>query len=84
MRKNKDSASAIAIATEIDTPGGDRRTGAFPGRTCKSYVGINVELVQLVGAVFCKREQEPKSPRKTLGPSVASPDEDDVGVTERR
>jgi len=64
------NARATAMNAGVVAVGAERRSGAFPGRTDKSYVGLIVGEVQFTGASLFGLEHEPSAPRKTVGPST--------------
>jgi len=71
MTKNTiDKAIAIAMKTGVDAAGAVRRSGEFLGSTDKSYVGDTVGGVQVTVPLLFAREQDPRAPKKTVGPST--------------
>jgi len=71
-----EDASAMAINAAAAVGADKRRPGAFFGSTERSYSGDTVAGVQLRPAELLEREQEPKTPMNTLGPSTDEEDPD--------
>jgi len=69
-RKENDMAKAM---NEGAAEGGAVRMllAAAAGSTDVSYIGEMDVVVQLTGSALLEREQDPKTPMKTLGPSPA-------------
>jgi len=65
----KDNATAMNAG---ELGGGAERVScrAFEERTERSYEGERDVVVQLILAAFSDREQEPRAPKKILGPST--------------
>jgi len=78
MKNTIDNAIAIAMKTGVVAAGAVRRFGEFRGRADKSYVGDTVGGVHVTGPLSFGREQDPRAPKKTVGPST--PCEDDEFV----
>jgi len=71
MRKRAENAMAMAIKTGVVAVGAVRRSGAFLGRADKSYVGDTVDGVHVTGPLLFGREQDPRRPKNTVGPSIS-------------
>jgi len=60
----------MAMKTGVVDVGAERRFGAFFGRTERLYVGFKLGEVQINGAWLFDRENEPRTPKRTVGPST--------------
>lgn len=88
MKNIVEMASEIAMNTGVDWAGAARRSGALLGNADRLYVGDTEDGIHVTGPLLFGREQEPRGPKKTVGPSIPRGDEEFVssndGDTVRR
>jgi len=82
MKNIVERAIAIAMNTGVVAAGAVRRSGESFGSTDKSKVGATEDEVHVTGALLFEREQDPSAPKKTVGPSTPSDDEEFVSCSD--
>jgi hypothetical protein len=71
MKNIVERAIEIAINTGVEAVGAVRRFGELLGRADKSYTGDTVGCVHVTGPLLFGREQDPRAPKKSVGPSTS-------------
>jgi len=71
MKNMVERAIAIAMNTGVVAAGAVRRFGELPGNADRLYVGDTDGGVHVTGPLSSGREQEPRAPKKTVGPSIS-------------
>jgi len=71
MKNIVEMASEIAMKTGVVAVGAVSRSGEFLGSADKSYCGDTEDGIHVTGPLPFGREQDPRAPKKTVGPSTA-------------